>query len=390
MAYTFIEKIGSGGMGCVYKAQDDHGHIVAVKMMSNKVACLPDYREMFQAEVETLSRMDHPSVVHIVGAPYSDASGNLYLPMEFVEGLTLDRYIGNHGGMLSAQETIHIMGMVLDAMQYVHQRGRIHRDIKPSNIMLRPNGSVCLIDFGIAKDSRVGSGGRTVGRIMGTDGYMSPEQANGLNIDSRTDIYSLGCVMFYMLTGQHAVAKGKNEYETVCNILRGKMTPPSQARPGVSPLLDNVFLRAVDANMTVRYQTAAQFKDAILDVTGQRLPRVTVGSQPDNDIVVKSDIVSRHHLTINGHTHPITGGGNTWSIEVVDHSTNGTGVNGMLLRHNTTSIPFSGTAFLPMVQLAGLPQFTLNWQLIVALLKQRGWQPVDYGAMMPPPIPQIY
>lgn len=382
--YTLLSEIGRGGMGCVYKGQDASGTIVAIKMMSNRVTCYPEYRELFQAEVDTLKRMNHPSVVHIVGDPYKDNEGNLYLPMEFVEGETLEQKV-RRDGHFAMPEAVRLMSKVLEAMQYVHDRQRIHRDIKPSNIMIRPDGSVCLIDFGIAKDAKIGSG-HTVGRIIGTDGYMSPEQANGLNIDRRTDIYSLGCVLFYLLTGEQAVRKEENDYKTVINILEGQMPTPSQVVTGLSPAMDRVFFKAVDKNMTQRYQTAAEFKEALEDVCGHAMPRVTVGSMEDNDIRIASSYVSRHHLVIKGVEQPLTGGARQYALELTDNSTNGTGVDGRPLRKAKMLIDYNGTVNLPEVLLAARSECPLNWPEVIAKLKVKGWTPSYNPSYEPQPV----
>ncbi len=384
MPYTIIKEIGHGGMGCVYKGQDAHGKIVAIKMMSNRVTCFPEYRQLFQTEVDTLKRMNHPSVVHIVGDPYRDDKGNLYLPMEFVDGETIEQHVSSKGTFV-LEDAVALMSKILEALQYVHDRQRIHRDIKPSNIMIRPNGSVCVIDFGIAKDARIGGTGQTVGRVIGTDGYMSPEQAKGLHIDHRTDIYSLGCVFFYLLTGQHAVQKGNNDYATVANILQGNMPLPSQAVNTIPSAIDEVFLKSVDKNMMLRYQTAAEFKEALEEACGQSIPKVTVGSRSDNDIQINNEYVSKHHLTIKGLEQPLTGGAKKFSIELTDNSTNGTGVNGRPLRKSSMIIDYNGTVNLPEVLLAARAECPLNWNEVVSKLKTRGWNPV---IIAPPPPPQ--
>lgn len=372
--YTLLEEIGHGGMGCVYKGRDNFtGNMVAIKMMSNKVTCYPEYRQLFQSEVDTLKRMDHPSVVHIVGDPYQE-EGNLYLPMEYVTGETIEQHV-SRSGVFPVDEAVRIMLKVLEAIQYVHDRGKIHRDIKPSNIMIRPDRSVCIIDFGIAKDARVGTG-QTVGRIIGTDGYMSPEQAKGLNIDKRTDIYALGCVFYFLLTGKHAIPKGNNDYETVCNILQSIPALPSEAAPGIPVQFDAIFLKAVDKNMTMRYQSAADFKEAIEGINGNVVPKVTVGRLADNDIqIADNQDVSRHHLIIRGIDQPVTGGRTKYLIEITDDSTNGTGINGKLLKHQSTIIEYNGTVNLPEVLLAGRPELVLNWNQVISLLKSKGWKP---------------
>lgn len=381
MHYTLIEELGHGGMGCVYKAEDTKGNIVAIKKMSNRVTCYPEYRELFKAEVETLKKMNYPSIVRIVGDPYSDAEGNLYLPMEYVEGETLEHRVFSKGPF-SLDEAVELMSMILDAIQYVHNRQRIHRDIKPSNIMLRPNGEICVIDFGIAKDACVGSSGKTVGRVIGTDGYMSPEQANGYNIDHRTDIYSLGCVFFFLLTGKHAVQKGANDYATVANILKGEMLLPSQLVASIPPAIDNVFLKSVDKNMMRRYQSALSFKEALEVACGNSVPKISVGSSSDNDIIISSQYVSRHHLVISGLERPLTGGAKKYTIELTDDSLNGTGVDGRPLKKTSMEIDYNGTSFLPEVLLAARSECPLDWDDVVMKLRQKGWNPD-----LPKPIP---
>lgn len=386
MPYTIIEEIGRGGMGCVYKGRDPNGNIVAIKMMSNRVTCYPEYRQLFLSEVDTLKRMDHPSVVHIIGDPYHDDAGNWFLPMEFIEGETIEKRVRTKGPF-ALEEAVDIMSKILEALQYVHNRSRIHRDIKPSNIMLRPNGSICIIDFGIAKDAHIGGTGHTVGRVIGTDGYMSPEQAKGDNIDHRTDIYSLGCVFFFLLTGQHAVQKGNDNYATVANILKGEMPRPSQMANGIPSSIDDVFLKSVDKNMTYRYRTAAEFKEALKEVCGQVMPKVTVGSHPDNDIQINNEYVSRHHLIIRGLERPLTGGATTPFIELTDNSLNGTGVNGRPLKKSSMVIDYEGTSNLPEVLLAARAECPLNWSEVVEKLKNKGWYP--QRMVDPPPPPPI-
>ena len=365
-------------MGCVYLGHDDQtGQKVAIKMMSNKVTCLPEYRQLFQTEVQSLQLMNHPSVVHIMGHSWSDNDGNFFLPMEYVEGITIEQHVKRNGAF-PMTGAINLMCKILDAMSYVHKCGCIHRDIKPSNIMIRPDGSICIIDFGIAKDLRSGVAGQTVGKVIGTDGYMSPEQAEGLHIDHRTDIYSLGCVLYYMLTGKTAVAKGNNGHETMLNILHQERLLPSQTT-GVSTQLDSIYLRAIDRDMTKRYQTCKEFRDD-LERT-ERNPfsldaKITVGRDKDNDIQYTPDIVSSFHLEIHGFTSPSTGGPNRYTIEITDHSTNGTGIDGRYLRNDTASIPYNGTTALPQVMLAGNPNILLSWPLVMQKLREKGWNPL--------------
>lgn len=377
MPYEFTEQdiIGKGGMGCVYKGRDSDGHTVAIKMMSNQVTCYPEYRELFNGEVQTLRCMDNPSVVHIVGEPFSDSAGNLYLPMEYVDGQTLEHYIKEHGPM-SVQDAISLMAKILDAMQYVHDQNCIHRDIKPSNIMRRKDGTICIIDFGIAKDAAVGGTGKTVGRIIGTDGYMSPEQADGLNIDKRTDIYSLGCVLFFMLTGRPAVEKKQNSYDTIRAILKDHIPSPSDVRQGISPRIDDVFRKAVDKNMVKRFQSATAFKKALTECDSPthvvEIPTVRVGRAADNDMQVNNEYVSGHHLVIRGLKEE-TAGGTGYQLEVEDISSNGSGINGRRIHKQTVMIDYTSTAMLPQLLLAGKGECPLDWKEVVGRLKRQGW-----------------
>ena len=210
MPYQFIREIGSGGMGSVYEGRSPDGKHVAIKMLRAEIAYNPEYRSMFEQEARILKQMNHPSVVKIIGDSFSDERNNLYLPMEFIEGESLSEHI-NKNGPFSENEAIEIMAKILRAMEYVHQTGNAHRDIKPSNVMLKPNKEICVIDFGIAKDMKTHTG-KTIGMVIGTDGYMSPEQAGGNNIDHRTDIYSLGCLLFFLVTGRDAVTKKQDAF----------------------------------------------------------------------------------------------------------------------------------------------------------------------------------
>lgn len=377
MAYQLEKEIGRGGMGCVYQGRDSAGRLVAVKMMSNKVTCNPEYRTLFNSEVNTLRSMNHPSVVHIVGEPFGDSKGNLYLPMEFIHGETIEQYVRNHG-TFNVPDAVDIMVKILDAMQYVHDHRCIHRDIKPSNIMLRSDKSVCIIDFGIAKDARVGSTGKTVGRIIGTDGYMSPEQATGLNIDKRTDIYSLGCVFYFMLTGKHAVAKSENDYKTIQAIISTDIPRLSSSIPNVPPDIDNAFQKSVNKNMTLRFQTARDFRNALLGNAGNpvdTVPTVTVGKGSDNDIRFANEYVSNHHLVIRGLPTLYITGGKYDIVEIEDISRNGTGIDGIRVHHDKVEINYTAIHASPIIMLAGRPECVLNWNDVVSKLKSKGWEP---------------
>ena len=369
--YRIVREVGQGGMGCVYESLDSNNRKVALKMMSAKAAAHPDYREMFEYEVSSLRKLSHPSIVKIVGEPFSDAGGNMFLPMEFVEGKTISQIVQANGAF-KEQEALSIFVKLLDAFSYIHGKSCIHRDVKPSNIIIRPDGSICVIDFGIAKDSKT-STGKTIGRVVGTDGYMSPEQANGYNIDTRTDIYSLGCLLHYMLTGTHAIPKQSNDYETICAILENNFPLVSEKGVTVSENTQKAILTAVNKNMTLRFQTAEDFKMALTDKV---VYRITVG-RSNCDIALYGEYVSSHHLDVIW--EPQDDKCSSFNVVIKDHSTNGTGVDGRKIKNESYSFIvnksvkslLNDSSSLPQVMIAGLASHILDWRVVLNLLFEK-------------------
>lgn len=407
--YTFDEThpIGNGGMGCVYKGTAPNGETVAIKMMDNKYCFDPYVRQCFYNEVESLKGLHHPSVVGIRGHAFKDGSGNLYMPMELVDGETIQQRVGRNGPFNEA-DARNMMSKILKAFEYIHGENKVHRDIKPSNIMIRPNGEICVIDFGIVKDMNT-STGHTVGTIVGTDGYMSPEQVTATDIDHRTDIYSLGCLLHYMLTGKHAILKKNNNNETKMSILNDAFPSAKQMRPELSDDIQDIIFKAVDKDMTRRYQTAEEFEQAISGRTRVVGAYVTVGRDGRCDIVfddMGNKDVSRRHLTIR-YKHmcdePI--------IEIEDDSTNGTGIDGKRLLHkgsesfrfdlSKVTVRFNyggqeaevlyldGVQRLPEVYLAAKAKYRLDWDEVFVKLHER--IPNEFAKESgdpPPPPPQ--
>ena len=373
--YSIIREIGKGGMGCVYEAVDTKGTHVALKMMSAKAASHPDYHEMFNQEVTALRSLSNPAIVRIVDEPFSDASGNLFLPMELVVGDTIAQIVQKKGTYTETQ-AISVFCKLLDAFSYIHRHHCIHRDVKPSNIMIRPSGDICVIDFGIAKDSKT-STGKTIGRVVGTDGYMSPEQANGYNIDTRTDIYSLGCLLHYMLTGEHAIKKQQNDYDTICAILENNFPLVSEKGITISQRTQDAILKAVDKNMTLRFQTAEEFKTALCsDNAIHEGAKITVGRN-QCDVTMSGAYVSGKHLDIIW--QPCSDDLRDFNVTICDHSTNGTGVNGKKIKHENYAFHVNSSivdlmrdsSCLPNVLIAGLPEFELNWSSVLNVLYEK-------------------
>lgn len=347
-----VTEIGHGGMGTVYSGFYD-GHKVAIKKFREEFTSDIELVRRFQLEAQTLQKLKHPSIVKIIEPSYDtnnrfypafEENGNLYMAMEFVEGETIEHYIRNHGKPLSEERAIALMNKILDAMEYVRQKGIIHRDIKPSNIIVRPdNESICIIDFGIVKD--INSSGMTVGRcILGTDGYMSPEQANGLTVDCRTDIYSLGCLLFYMLTGTHAIHKKASDHETRMSIIRDEFPRAKDINSNISDHIQAVIDKAVNKNMLLRFQSPKEFKmelnmsnptRSMSATESNRSVTISVGRDQNCDITIYDSLekISRHHLDITYYA-------DTQEFEISDRSTNGTEINGKFIHNSTYKLYF--------------------------------------------------
>lgn len=368
MLYVKNKLICSGGMSSVYSGYSDTGLKVAIKQVPASVASDPFLREMFFSEANSLLRMNHPDVVKILDDPFEDSEGNLCLPMEFIEGKTISQYVKNKG-RIPENKSIELMSKILDAFSYIHSVGVVHRDVKPSNVMIRPDGSVCVIDFGIVKATKMNSE-ITVGKVIGTDGYMSPEQAAGLTVDYRSDIYSLGCLLHFMVTGQHAFTKETSDFATIHSVLYQSFPRAKDVVPSLSERIQDVIFTATKKNMLERYQTVQYFKSALL---GEFYPDpetishyVTVG-RSCTDVLVYGAFVSAHHLDVDY----VDG-----NIVITDHSRNGTSVEGKYLKNGTIVIPFKLTSNikkLPRVFLAGREECEMPWNSVIAILrKQRG------------------
>jgi len=266
--YEILEKIGAGGMGEVYRARDTRLHRdVAIKILPADLARSPERRARFQREASTIAALKHPNIVTIYSV--EEADGVHFITMELVEGKTLAETIPAEG---LALETFLAVAMPLtDALASAHGRGIVHRDLKPANIMFDGDGRVKILDFGLAKlteevsedGATVTSGGRTVaGQMIGTLAYMSPEQAEGAAVDPRSDIFSLGIVLYQMATGTQPF-QGPTLVSTLSAIL--KETPPpigdrNQSLPGA---LADVIDRCLKKEPGERYQTAGELRTAL-------------------------------------------------------------------------------------------------------------------------------
>jgi serine/threonine-protein kinase len=271
--YTFLEKLGAGGMGEIYKAQDTRlNRFVAVKVLSTANAGDVDRRRRFVQEAQAASALNHPNIITIHDVVSADGLG--FMVMEFVSGVTLDDLVPKHG--LDAQKTLDIAVQMADALQAAHAAGIVHRDLKPANVMVTGAGLVKILDFGIAKLTGPSPAMKATdetlpldapmtveGSILGTVSYMSPEQAQAKAVDPRSDIFSFGLVLYEMLAGQKAFS-GDSALATLSAILRDEARPLSQIVEGVPPELEQIVNRAMRKEPDQRWQSMQEMRAALL------------------------------------------------------------------------------------------------------------------------------
>jgi len=270
-AYEIRSALGAGGMGEVYRALDTKlGRDVALKVLPAEMAQDAERLGRFRREAKVLAQLDHPNIVTIYSVEESE--GVHFLTMQLVEGLPLDRLINQNG--LPIEQIVEIAAGLADALAAAHEKGIVHRDLKPANVMVTNEGRVKVLDFGLAKDVRgTGLGDATmtsdsrtqVGVVMGTPAYMSPEQTSGRPLDHRTDIFSMGVMLFEMSTGRRPF-DGSSSAELVSAILRD--TPPSvtDSRADLPSDLARIIRRCLEKDPRHRVQTARDVSNEFRDL----------------------------------------------------------------------------------------------------------------------------
>jgi serine/threonine protein kinase len=263
--YRIISLLGAGGMGEVYLAEDSRlGRKVALKFLPAQFTKDSERVQRFKREARAASALNHPNILTIYEIGQEEEA--YFIATEFIDGHTIHHYI-NHSKM-RVRQTVDVAIQIAGALSTAHSAGIIHRDIKPQNLMLRNDGYVKVLDFGLAKLTERGAADafQTVlsartdpGRVMGTISYMSPEQALGQNVDQRTDIFSLGVVLYEMLTG-NVPFKGNSAAAIFDEILNKKPTPIAASNPDISPELERIINRALEKDREVRYQTASDMR----------------------------------------------------------------------------------------------------------------------------------
>ena len=266
--YRVERELGRGGMAKVFLGTDTVlGRTVAIKLLAPQFAEDDGFVQRFRREAQAAARIGHPHIVSVFDTGSDD--GVHYIVMEYVEGRTLADFLSG-GGRIMPDRAIDIASDVLTALEAAHAQGVIHRDIKPGNIMLSPKGEVKVTDFGIARVTTTAETVAQTAAILGTASYLSPEQAQGQPVDGRSDIYSLGCVLYEMVTGRPPFL-GDSPVAVASKQVLEQPLPPSKLNPDVTPELDAVILRSLAKNPANRYQSAEEMR-ADLDRVKRGLP----------------------------------------------------------------------------------------------------------------------
>ncbi len=253
--YEILEVIGSGGMAVVYKARCHRlNRLVAIKVLKDDFLGDEEFRDRFHGESQAVAMLSHPNIVSVYDVSTSLSGDVDYIVMELIEGITLKQYMEKKG-VLNWKETLHFAIQIAKALEHAHSRGVVHRDIKPHNVMVLKNGAVKVADFGIA---RMMSEGNTLTKeALGSVHYISPEQAKGGRIDSRSDIYSLGVVMYEMMAGRPPY-EGESPVAVAIQHINGGAVAPSTLNPSIPRGMEQIILRAMAHEIENRYVSATQ------------------------------------------------------------------------------------------------------------------------------------
>jgi hypothetical protein len=252
--FELVHRIGEGAMGALFQAQDTlTGRMTALKLLPKHLAADPEFVERFRREVAVLSSLDHPNIVRFFGS--GEIQGQHYLAMEFIEGLSLGQRLRSEE-RIPQDECLRIVRDVAKALSHAHAKGVVHRDIKPDNILFAKDGTVKVVDFGLAKNRAEKSKLTAIGTSIGTPYYLSPEQAMGeQNVDARADLYGLGVTLFHLLTGQ-VPFDDKSSMQVMMKHVQAQPPDPRGLNPGISRGLSQVILKLMEKDPANRYASA--------------------------------------------------------------------------------------------------------------------------------------
>ena len=280
--YEITELIGVGGMADVYKAVDVmEDREVAVKILKPEYAENEEFLRRFRNESKAIAVLSHPNIVKIFDVGFSDEIQ--YIVMEYIDGITLKEFIEQQG-VLKWKDALHFVTQILRALQHAHDKGIVHRDIKPQNIMLFTDGTIKVMDFGIARFSRID--GKTLSdKTIGSVHYISPEQARGDITDERSDIYSVGAMLYEMLTG-HKPFDGENPVAIALKHMQDDLVMPRDIMPSIPEALEEIVVHAMEKEPAHRYQSAA---DMIRDIDTFKLNHAVVFGYKNGAVPVNTE-----------------------------------------------------------------------------------------------------
>lgn len=274
--YKITGELGRGAMGVVYKGEDPAlDRTVALKtiILSGETAGREEYHARFSQEAKAAGRLNHPQIITVYD--FGQEGDLAYMAMEFLKGTELRTRMKE--GAISVPEAVHIAEQVAEGLGYAHEHGVVHRDIKPSNIMLLRHDQVKIMDFGIAR-MRASDHKTSTGLVLGTPKYMSPEQVAGSPVDHRSDIFSLGVVLYEMLTHTKLFA-GEDTPQIFHNVANFQPPAPSRVNPEVPPMLDFVLERALKKDPAVRYQDAFELAADLRSALTELVDREAIAAE---------------------------------------------------------------------------------------------------------------
>jgi serine/threonine protein kinase len=291
--FVVHKKLGQGGMGVVYEAEDTLLHRkVALKILPSAVTQNPERRRRFLREARAASAIAHPTIATIFEV--GEDGDDVFLAMELVLGKTLRQILEERGASLEIPEAVRVARDIARGLAKAHEAGIIHRDLKPENVMLGGDGFIKILDFGLAKQSGAPAGGApdgfaptatdfaTVeGRILGTPGYMSPEQSKGKPVDARTDLFALGVVFYELLTGERPF-RGSTAVEVLISVDRDPHPPPSAKNPRVPPELDRIVARCLEKRPDDRFASCDDLIAALSSISLENAGDSSVALPPSN------------------------------------------------------------------------------------------------------------
>ncbi len=287
--YEIGEVLGRGGMAEVHHGRDLRlGREVAVKVLRNDLARDPSFQVRFRREAQASASLNHPAIVAVydTGEDRTALGATPYIVMEYVEGETL-RDVIRREGHLSAERAMTLAADICGALDFSHRNGIVHRDVKPGNVMITPQGTVKVMDFGIARAVSDSAATMTsTAAVIGTAQYLSPEQARGESVDARSDVYSLGCMLYELVTGAPPFT-GDSPVSVAYQHVREDPRLPSSINPAIPAELDAIVLKAMSKNPANRYQSAADMRNDLLRaLAGQRVEATPVMGDAEKTAII--------------------------------------------------------------------------------------------------------